>query len=47
GLYSARLFDDTTTLADAAEVQACREDCRTLQRLSEDLARQVGGFKLH
>ena len=33
--------------ATAAEVQACREDCRTLQRLSEDLARQVGGFKLH
>ncbi|WP_442799771.1 methyl-accepting chemotaxis protein [Pseudomonas sp. Au-Pse12] len=32
--------------ATAAEVQACREDCRTLQRLAEDLARQVGGFKL-
>ncbi|QZI70262.1 methyl-accepting chemotaxis protein [Pseudomonas protegens] len=33
--------------ATAAEVHACREDCRTLQRLAEDLARQVGGFKLH
>ncbi|MDD1022054.1 methyl-accepting chemotaxis protein [Pseudomonas sp. TNT2022 ID1048] len=33
--------------ATAAEVHTCREDCQTLQRLAEDLARQVGGFKLH
>ncbi|MBK5538632.1 methyl-accepting chemotaxis protein [Pseudomonas sp. TH05] len=32
--------------ATASEVQACREDCQTLQRLADDLARQVGGFKL-
>ncbi|WP_426189007.1 methyl-accepting chemotaxis protein [Pseudomonas sp. NFXW11] len=32
--------------ATAAEVQACREDCVALQRLAEDLTRQVGGFKL-
>ncbi len=32
--------------ATAAEVLACREDCLTLQRLADDLARQVGGFKL-
>ncbi|WP_413247626.1 methyl-accepting chemotaxis protein [Pseudomonas sp. L5B5] len=32
--------------ATAAEVQACRKDCLTLQHLAEDLARQVGGFKL-
>ncbi|WP_371920260.1 methyl-accepting chemotaxis protein [Pseudomonas sp. TKO14] len=33
--------------ATAGEVHGCREDCRTLQRLAEDLVRQVGGFKLH
>jgi methyl-accepting chemotaxis protein len=32
--------------ATAAEVRACREDCQTLQRLADDLARQMGGFKL-
>ena len=32
--------------ATAGEVRACREDCQTLQRLADDLARQVGGFKL-
>lgn len=32
--------------ATASEVRACREDCQTLQRLADDLARQVGGFKL-
>ncbi|MDU9026584.1 methyl-accepting chemotaxis protein [Pseudomonas mediterranea] len=32
--------------ATAGEVRACREDCRTLQRLADDLARQMGGFKL-
>ncbi|MHC6223569.1 methyl-accepting chemotaxis protein [Pseudomonas sp. X10] len=30
----------------AAEVQMCREDCRALRGLAEDLARQMGGFKL-
>jgi methyl-accepting chemotaxis protein len=30
----------------AGEVRACREDCQTLQRLADDLARQMGGFKL-
>ncbi len=32
--------------ATAAEVRACREDCQTLQRLADDLARQMGGFRL-
>ncbi|WP_431768321.1 methyl-accepting chemotaxis protein [Pseudomonas koreensis] len=32
--------------ATAGEVRACREDCQMLQRLSDDLARQMGGFKL-
>jgi len=30
----------------AAEVQACREDCQALRGLAEDLARQMGGFRL-
>jgi methyl-accepting chemotaxis protein len=32
--------------ATAGEVRACREDCKTLQRLADDLARQMGGFRL-
>lgn len=32
--------------ATAGEVRACRDDCQTLQRLADDLARQMGGFKL-
>jgi len=32
--------------ATAGEVRACREDCRMLQTLADDLARQMGGFKL-
>ncbi len=32
--------------ATAGEVRACREDCQMLQRLADDLARQVGGFRL-
>jgi methyl-accepting chemotaxis protein len=32
--------------ATAGEVRVCREDCQTLQRLADDLARQMGGFKL-
>ena len=32
--------------ATAGEVRACREDCLTLQRLADDLARQMGSFKL-
>ncbi|MBV7495749.1 methyl-accepting chemotaxis protein [Pseudomonas sp. PDM24] len=32
--------------ATAEEVRACREDCQMLQRLADDLARQMGGFKL-
>jgi methyl-accepting chemotaxis protein len=32
--------------ATAGEVRACREDCQTLRRLADDLARQMGGFKL-
>jgi methyl-accepting chemotaxis protein len=32
--------------ATAGEVRACREDCQTLQRLADDLTRQMGGFKL-
>ena len=31
---------------NAAEVQACRQDCEALQRLADDLARQMGGFRL-
>jgi len=31
---------------NAAEVQACRQDCEALQRLTDDLARQMGGFRL-
>ncbi|WP_419177678.1 methyl-accepting chemotaxis protein [Pseudomonas fluorescens] len=30
----------------AGEVRACREDCQMLQRLADDLARQMGGFRL-
>ncbi|WP_257227845.1 methyl-accepting chemotaxis protein, partial [Citrobacter cronae] len=30
----------------AAEVQGCREECQALRRLADDLARQMGGFKL-
>jgi methyl-accepting chemotaxis protein len=33
--------------ATAGEVRACREDCQTLQRLADDLARQMGSFKLN
>ncbi|CAI8939201.1 Methyl-accepting chemotaxis protein McpH [Pseudomonas sp. IT-196MI5] len=32
--------------ATAGEVRACLDDCQTLQRLADDLARQMGGFKL-
>ncbi|WP_371929254.1 MULTISPECIES: methyl-accepting chemotaxis protein [Pseudomonas] len=32
--------------ATAGEVRACREDCQMLQKLADDLARQMGGFKL-
>ncbi|MHA3736241.1 methyl-accepting chemotaxis protein [Pseudomonas sp. Eth.TT006] len=32
--------------ATAGEVRACSEDCQMLQRLADDLARQMGGFKL-
>lgn len=32
--------------ATAGEVRACRENCQTLQRLADDLARQMGSFKL-
>ncbi|WP_408980645.1 methyl-accepting chemotaxis protein [Pseudomonas sp. B21-015] len=32
--------------ATAGEVRVCREDCQTLQRLADDLARQMGGFRL-
>jgi methyl-accepting chemotaxis protein len=32
--------------ATAGEVRACRDDCQTLQRLADDLARQMGGFRL-
>jgi methyl-accepting chemotaxis protein len=32
--------------ATAGEVRACREDCQTLQRLADDLTRQMGGFRL-
>ncbi len=30
----------------AAEVEGCRKDCEALQRLADDLARQMGGFRL-
>lgn len=30
----------------AVEVQGCRQDCEALQRLADDLARQMGGFRL-
>lgn len=30
----------------AAEVQSCREQCQALRTLADDLARQMGGFKL-
>lgn len=30
----------------AAEVQGCREQCQALRTLADDLARQMGGFKL-
>jgi len=32
--------------ATANEVQSCREDCRALSRLADDLSRQMGSFKL-
>lgn len=32
--------------ATAGEASACREDCQTLRQLADDLARQMGGFKL-
>jgi methyl-accepting chemotaxis protein len=32
--------------ATAGEVRACREDCQMLQKLADDLARQMGGFRL-
>lgn len=32
--------------ATASDVQSCREDCQALSRLAEDLARQMGSFKL-
>ncbi|MDB6050964.1 MAG: methyl-accepting chemotaxis sensory transducer [Pseudomonas sp.] len=32
--------------ATSAETRTCREDCRTLSGLADDLARQMGGFKL-
>ncbi|WP_442969544.1 methyl-accepting chemotaxis protein [Pseudomonas sp. S3(2024)] len=32
--------------ATAGEVRACREDCQMLQKLADDLARHMGGFKL-
>jgi methyl-accepting chemotaxis protein len=32
--------------ATVGEVRACREDCQTLQRLADDLARQMSSFKL-
>ncbi|WP_371316664.1 methyl-accepting chemotaxis protein [Pseudomonas gingeri] len=30
----------------AGEVRACREDCQALLRLADDLAQQMGGFRL-
>ena len=30
----------------ASEIRACREDCQALQGLADDLARQMGGFRL-
>ncbi|MGH8381501.1 methyl-accepting chemotaxis protein [Pseudomonas sp.] len=30
----------------AGEIRACREDCHTLQRLADELTRQMGGFRL-
>ncbi|WP_425054098.1 methyl-accepting chemotaxis protein [Pseudomonas atacamensis] len=33
--------------ATAGEVRACREDCQMLQKLADDLARQMGGFRLN
>ena len=32
--------------ATAGEVRACREDCQTLSRLADDLAGQMGKFRL-
>ncbi|MND84441.1 Methyl-accepting chemotaxis protein PctB [compost metagenome] len=32
--------------ATAGEVLSCRDDCQTLRGLADDLARQMGGFKL-
>ncbi len=32
--------------ATAGEVQSCRDDCRALSRLAEDLGRQMGSFRL-
>ncbi|WP_457436320.1 methyl-accepting chemotaxis protein [Pseudomonas sp. TE3786] len=32
--------------ATADEVQACRQDCQTLQGLAEDLGKQMGSFRL-
>ncbi|WP_420800922.1 methyl-accepting chemotaxis protein [Pseudomonas cavernicola] len=32
--------------ATSGEVQVCREDCQTLRRLANDLAQQMGSFRL-
>jgi len=32
--------------ATAGEVQGCRADCQTLSELADDLARQMGSFRL-
>ncbi|AYC34479.1 methyl-accepting chemotaxis protein [Pseudomonas cavernae] len=32
--------------ATSAEVELCREDCQSLRRLADDLARQMGSFRL-
>ncbi len=32
--------------ATAGEVQVCKEDCQTLRGLADDLAKQMGSFRL-
>ena len=32
--------------ATAGEVQVCKEDCQTLRALADDLAKQMGSFRL-
>ncbi|MDP2246171.1 MAG: hypothetical protein Q8K09_19625 [Pseudomonas sp.] len=32
--------------ATAGEVQSCRADCQTLSELADDLARQMGSFRV-